>query len=606
MTLSTAPEQTWRDLASSTLHDYSHFGEEFQTNLEDCGALLLSERVRETLGADFQKALRRDIDRIRRRLEADFTLLVVGDFKRGKSTLINALLGQKVASSNVTPETVTINRFRFAPTVNVSATLENGAKVGLTFEDIQLERLEPILEKMPKPVSFLSVDVPAPWLQGVTIVDTPGMGDVLSRFDDDVRNYLHSADSVIYVVSALSPLSDTEERFLRTALATHDFPKLTFVVNMIDFAKSDDEEERLMSRIAPRLQSVFPEAHVFAVSALDELCRQVGADRPHPERAEHLAENFEGLRSHLERSVFLNRQRIQLDRAIDLSQRMLARVGETSQRLQAALEHDSAKLSASIAECEDGSSALHQKLAKDREDLAELIRQCGDQACQWMTEFMQRLAHELPNQLRSCQIENVKRFFPFYLAEVTREALGQCVNVHRDLIADRLKSAQAQLRTDLQTLGGLTEGVGNSLSAQALWSNFSGNSNVAQIMSMLDLTPFLNVLFVKSRSEKEMANFISGITQGLGEMGQSLKGQVAEVYARLSEQILKDYQSSFDTELESASAALKQAQELQAHGASRQDEIRERLDEVFSAVKEARQKLDDLEQRLWFSEVAGL
>jgi GTPase SAR1 family protein len=59
------------------------------------------------------------------------SLAVVGDFKRGKSTLINALVGSEVVTTNVTPETVTINYIEHGTENKIEAVLEDGGKVDL-------------------------------------------------------------------------------------------------------------------------------------------------------------------------------------------------------------------------------------------------------------------------------------------------------------------------------------------------------------------------------------------------------------------------------------------------------------------------------------------
>ena len=63
---------------------------------------------------------------IRARKDDPFTLVVCGEFKRGKSSFINALLGEEVVSVNVTTETVTLNRISFGPHAN-EAILSGGS-----------------------------------------------------------------------------------------------------------------------------------------------------------------------------------------------------------------------------------------------------------------------------------------------------------------------------------------------------------------------------------------------------------------------------------------------------------------------------------------------
>ena len=65
---------------------------------------------RTTLGNAFLDKLTEWEQNIRKYKDSPFTIVVAGDFKRGKSTLINALLGEEVVTTDVTTETVTLNR----------------------------------------------------------------------------------------------------------------------------------------------------------------------------------------------------------------------------------------------------------------------------------------------------------------------------------------------------------------------------------------------------------------------------------------------------------------------------------------------------------------
>ncbi len=66
--------------------------------------------IRKVMEKDQREELLRWSEQIREKMDDRFLLVVVGDFKRGKSMLVNAILGKKVATTNVKPETVTINR----------------------------------------------------------------------------------------------------------------------------------------------------------------------------------------------------------------------------------------------------------------------------------------------------------------------------------------------------------------------------------------------------------------------------------------------------------------------------------------------------------------
>lgn len=104
-----------------------------------------TERVRRALSKTVVDAFVAAEQRVRERLHTDFTLAVVGNFKNGKSTLINALLESEIVTTNVTPETVTINQIRYGVRHHVEAILMDGGRVHIPLEDMPAERLVPTL-----------------------------------------------------------------------------------------------------------------------------------------------------------------------------------------------------------------------------------------------------------------------------------------------------------------------------------------------------------------------------------------------------------------------------------------------------------------------------
>lgn len=150
--------------------------------------------IRKVMEKDQREELLRWSEQIREKMDDRFLLVVVGDFKRGKSMLVNAILGKKVATTNVKPETVTINRVSWGEEEKLEAVLENGRKFSLKPEDLNRDALEELLGRLPAPVKNLEIREPCEILKELDIVDTPGLGDIMGRFDDKVTDYLGRAE----------------------------------------------------------------------------------------------------------------------------------------------------------------------------------------------------------------------------------------------------------------------------------------------------------------------------------------------------------------------------------------------------------------------------
>ena len=193
----------------------------------------------------------------------------------------------------------------------------------------------PELEKLRSKVKQIIVTTPSAFLQGIRLIDTPGMSDLLSLFDNQVHDYLLKADAVIYVLSVRYPPSQAEREFLQRALSPRDFAKLFFVINRID-EEAEQTARRFVQLVGDDMHKLFPEALVFGLSALDELCRVTGEERPRPDRNDALAAAFEEFRQSLHESVILNRDAIQLDRAIAAMEEVLTLFSTHIVRIQSA------------------------------------------------------------------------------------------------------------------------------------------------------------------------------------------------------------------------------------------------------------------------------
>ncbi|NJO94596.1 MAG: dynamin family protein, partial [Hydrococcus sp. RM1_1_31] len=191
-------------LTKTIRYDFDSLCQDFQNILKHFLVEIQTEKIRSALAKDLIKGILLQESSILKRLQGDFSLVVVGNFKRGKSTLINALLGEEIVTTNVTPETITINQIGYGENYKIEACLTDGGRVSLANEELQSDRLADVLKQLPQKVNHLNIQAPIESLQGITLVDTPGTNDIFKQFDSQVHNYLTQADAIIFVISALS------------------------------------------------------------------------------------------------------------------------------------------------------------------------------------------------------------------------------------------------------------------------------------------------------------------------------------------------------------------------------------------------------------------
>lgn len=231
------------------------------------------------------------------KLEQDrFHLVVVGEFNHGKTSLVNALLGERVLPVGVTPTTAFIHHVRWEPEACARVVRADGSSEELAPSELarfalgrpsqeQAERNE--APEGAAEVKAIDLGYPAELLrERILLVDTPGVNDLCLQRADITFKYIPQSDAVIFVLDAGQPLKESERLFLRDKLIGQSRDKIVFVVAKADIW-SDTEREEALAYVRAELGKLLPVPPLFAVSAE----RALGAERAQsgvPELVAHL------------------------------------------------------------------------------------------------------------------------------------------------------------------------------------------------------------------------------------------------------------------------------------------------------------------------------
>lgn len=588
--------------------------------LEGFNEDITTERVRSALGRETIGQIRIREQQIRSRLGERFTLVVMGDFKRGKSTLVNALLGRELAPSNITPETVTINRFTYGPELNIVAHLANGARMQLAQEDLRAERLEPLIRQLTQPILHVTIEAPIPWLEGVQLVDMPGTGDIDWRFDAQVQTYLPQADAILYVISARAPLSSSEQHFLRRAVAPQEFPKLLFVVNQIDAIRNEADVERVIDLVRSRVDQVFPGAMVYGLSGLDELSRQLGRNPPQRRRSDDLAARFATFSRDLHESVLLNRDIIRIDRAVSQTHALITVVEEQAGRLSSAMDRNKQQLQQGIAQCENANSVLRQAMHEQRARARSAIVSLGEQAKGWMDRFLGRVQSDIVATLHQHRYADVQRHLTFFLQDAIGMALANCVETHQAEIATILEQTRSTLSTVVsdQTSApsapklNTAQAVAQMTYNQATWSDVDTIHYVASFaqqyifgaVGQMALTLVFAAVDKKSDDTVQLRAYQDQLRKALPGLRESLQREVDALYRRLADEVDNQINSAYESDIASALATLRQAESIQQSGSQSIQEAHMICDGLIADAQAAREQLTAFQRSLWHDDLA--
>jgi replication fork clamp-binding protein CrfC len=231
-----------------------------------------------------------------------FRLLVLGDMKRGKSTLLNALLGENLLPSDVNPCTALLTVLRYGAEKTVTVHFNDGKspqqldfqsfKHKYTIDPAEAKRLEQ--EKKPAfpDVSHAVVEYPLALLEkGIEIVDSPGLNDTEARNELSL-GYVNNCHAILFVMRASQPCTLGERRYLENYIKGRGLT-VFFLINAWDQVKEslidpDDAEE--LKSASDRLRQVFQanlaeycyvdgqnvyEERVFEVSSIQALRRRL-------------------------------------------------------------------------------------------------------------------------------------------------------------------------------------------------------------------------------------------------------------------------------------------------------------------------------------------
>ncbi len=171
-----------------------------------------------------------------------FNLVVVGQFKRGKSTFINALLSDNIVPSSILPLTSIVTIIQFAPTKKAKVKFLDNHEEAIPIEEIEKYVTEKYNPENKLQVKEVHVFHPSEYLKkGVRIIDTPGIGSVFRHNTDVAYSFLPYCDAAVFLMSPDPPLGEAEIEFLKSVKVYTE--KFFFVLNKIDIVSEDELDE---------------------------------------------------------------------------------------------------------------------------------------------------------------------------------------------------------------------------------------------------------------------------------------------------------------------------------------------------------------------------
>jgi GTP-binding protein EngB required for normal cell division len=210
--------------------------------------------------------------------EGRFYVACVGQFKRGKSTLLNALIGMPLLPTGIVPVTAVPTIVRYGPTPAARIRL-----AGSSWQAIPVHSIESYISEEHNPenaagVEAIEVFVPSPLLEGgLCLVDTPGLGSVFAANTAATQAFVPLIDAALIVIGTDPPI--TGDELAMVELVASKIPELIIVLNKADRVSETERSQavafaqRVLSRQLGRSTD-----QIYEVSAVERLAG-TGPDR---------------------------------------------------------------------------------------------------------------------------------------------------------------------------------------------------------------------------------------------------------------------------------------------------------------------------------------
>ena len=144
-----------------------------------------------------------------------FNLVILGQFKRGKTTLINSLIGKEILPSSVVPLTSVVTILKFGEETRGTIFMQDGSEKSARIEDISDYITEKGNPKNVRGVRCARIEYPSPFLEkGMLLVDTPGVGSTFIHNTETTYEFLDHLDAALFLMSADIPISQVEKELL--------------------------------------------------------------------------------------------------------------------------------------------------------------------------------------------------------------------------------------------------------------------------------------------------------------------------------------------------------------------------------------------------------
>jgi GTPase SAR1 family protein len=541
-----------------------------------------------------------------------FNLVVIGQFKRGKSTLINALIGKYILPSSVLPLTSIVTIINYGEQKAVVC-FKDGLCKNIELNEISFFVTEKYNPNNKLNVEYVEIFYPADFLKNsVRIIDTPGIGSVYEHNSDVSYQFLPKADASLFVLSPDPPITQSEIEFLKDAQKYID--KFFFLLNKIDNFKPNELKEIIEFNRSIIESLVSKKVDIIDISAKLALEAKLESNKEKQEQSniEKLYNKLDKFIKEEQASVFWHSIINNLIRYIDTQMNFfklnLASLSMSQAKLQEKIKlfEDSLKrleLDEYIYWLENKTKQVINVLD---EDILTLKKEQLSQLTSKITDYFKTLntssTSMLNEQLKSYLQEQIEKIFLAFL-QIENQKMGQLVEGIYSQLLEKIntlidnitKTAEEVFEVELSKLTQVEQLIEKS-EFYFLIKEQPGALDMMVDFFKSSLPLFLGKKVIyKSISERSVELF----DRHCGRLRYDFVKRIKETAQKFSSQVEEKLNQTIDTIKDILNTALQKQNDEQ-----RQNEIN-KIDNHIKSLSEIRANLENLKNQLTQEEQNG-
>ena len=498
-----------------------------------------------------------------------FRLAFIGEFSRGKSTLINRLLEIDILPVGSLPTTAVLTSVTAGVDNRMEVLFANGNREVRPLNELSWSDLIATDQEGQDQESSADVRITLknPWLEqiDVELVDAPGAGDLSGKRAVLISRVLDQCDAAVLLTSATMPFSATEAAFLEQEVIGRHVPRVLVVVSKLD-TLSQDDRLRSLKAVRERVAQISEKVIVLPL---------------HPVLADATDDDaLESVRTHIETMVAREGRRVwrsqriagqivdNLEQLVEVGQTAISAIRMSAaertkalQKLQeenrkAGLEWGRIRLELDKRRLQHDQK-LRQEITKGKEDLLEALllelRRVPDPRAWWERDLPFRLRRELLSLSRKIEAQmtaNLARDSEWFQSEVTRAFTVKSAQKAGVLESSEIKPELQQFElTDIQKQRFIARvGGGASMAAPLLVRALIGGGTIATTFAVpiglagIALGVGVGMLLdqhVQQTLDKEKDSLASELEirldRSIEEFCSSLSSQLRDLYQQLIE-----------------------------------------------------------------------